>query len=629
MPTTQEGRGIAYPSPFQDVASTYMPSTIRELYRLMEYYYVTCPEAFRILFDMSAFPVTDLAIEDASPHVANTYRKLFEGPLKAKDFCIDIGLDHHTFGLSYSTVLFPTDKFMQCRNPRCGDKRPIDAWDWKLQRKRFMATCAKCKTRGEVRLTEEKSRNPWRIKFVRWAPRDMRIEVNPVTGQMRHRYIPPAKIRVNVLSGEPWTVKTTPLPIVEAILNDRVIEVVEENLYFTRMPSPSLRLVEDGSGVPLLISALRHMHYINVMRRGSEAVAHDHIAPMRWLSPAANAGLNPADMISLSRFRDEVLASVEEHRKDPNLVMTLPFPVNIQNLGGDAIQLFVQPEIQQALQSMAAGLGMPLEFLHGTVSWSAGNVALRVLGNKVMNQGRMLSDFLRFSADRVGAFIGLRRVDQIGLTDFKLTDDPQRMQVMMNLYNLGLLTGESLVREATGEEFDDLVNDLREEQRVMDELMEERTIRQSEAQAKAQVAAMQIQQTMLPQQLMVDAAGNPMNPAVASGEGMPTPGQVPGQAQGQGVMQGQEQGWVDGEEFVGSAMKGDPERTAAWSVAQSLRKISPQRQEEVLARLRQNGKGGMAEMARGMASAGASVDMRPLPAQRAPRRNSMNTAPAA
>lgn len=596
MPAVGDRRAVQYPSPFSNIATTYFPSTVRELYRLMEYYYISFPEAFRIVFDMASFPVTEIAIDDSERGMASTFRELYDGPLDAKNFCRKIGLDHFCFGLSYSTVMMPREKYLTC--PNCNEHRPLRAWDWLLRQKKFVAVCHRCRSRGAKFISEQPIRDPRRIKFVRWAPRDIRQEINPATGDVRHRYIPPARTRVRVLAGDDFAIETTPLAMIHAILNDRVIEVMEENLFTTSMPSPSLKMVEDGSGLPLLVSVLKLIHFVNVLRRGEEAVAHDHIAPMRWLSPAPNAGQSAADLISLSKFQDTIMETVNKHRSDPNYVAGLPFPVNIQNFGGDANSLFVEQVVQQSLQSIASGLGMPLQFLTGDMTWSAGNVSLRVLGNRILDQGRELSQFLRFSADRIAAFLQLRRVDQIGLVDFKLTDDPQRLQMLVTLYQLGLITGEILVREATGKELDELMDDLEEEQKKMDEIMEKRSIRQAEISMRAQIAAQQVQMESM------GGAGMMQDPYVSSTE------------------QGD---YVGGEQML-EAAGGDVGTAEAWRIARKLQNMSPQQQQLVLGRYAMSGHAQLAEQVRQfLAGDNTGVDTRAMPEQKPPRRESVNT----
>lgn len=593
FPVEGGGRGPSYAPPWQKIASTFLPSSMFELYRLMEFIYVSTPEVHRIINDLATFPITELSIDDEDEDAAKTYRELLGDTLNIRSFCQGIGLDCLAFGAGYATVLFPFKKTMTCNT--CHDTQRMEAWQWKLRSKKYVGKCTKCGTEGEVSVIERKINDKSRIKLVRWPPRDIRIRKNPVTESCEYRYVPPRKVVDRVLSGDRFTHETTPQVIVDAILHGKQIVILDDNFFVMSSVAPSLQMTEDGHGLPSVVCVLNVLHYMDTLRRGSEAVAKDHIAPLRWLSPAANAGQSPADMIDLARFKEEVLGSVQEWRKDPNLVMALPFPINAQNFGGDANAMFVSTEIELSRRVVASGMGVPVEFLDGTLNWSASSVSLRVLGNRVLDHMRDQNRFLRFVCDKVGLFLGLKRVDKVGFVDFKMNDDPQRIQVLAMLQANGLLTGEILVREAIGKELDDMLPVIAEEQEKLDNLQAERLMRQSIAQAIAQArATIEGQKVLAAEGMAIPAGGN----AEGGGE--------------EGAAHGEEQ----------SAQGGDD----AYAYALRISRMPQQERDRAMAAMLESGQALLAQRVQAyLPQVSSGVDMRPLPQQKPPRRDSMNS----
>ena len=78
-------------------------------------------------------------------------------------------------------------------------------------------------------------------------------------------------------------------------------------------------------GVPVIKIA----YYLQVLRKGQEAIALDHVVPLRILFPQSNADTSPYVSVDLSTWRKKVEYEIRMWRQDPNRVSIMPVPVGI------------------------------------------------------------------------------------------------------------------------------------------------------------------------------------------------------------------------------------------------------------------------------------------------------------
>lgn len=90
-------QGINYPSPFFDVAHTYLPTTFKALFRYCRYYFLTNPLINAVVFKLSEYPITDIIIDHESTAVKNRYTEYFQDHLRYRAFQTEAGLDFYCF----------------------------------------------------------------------------------------------------------------------------------------------------------------------------------------------------------------------------------------------------------------------------------------------------------------------------------------------------------------------------------------------------------------------------------------------------------------------------------------------------------------------------------------------------
>ena len=101
-----------YPSPFFDVASNYMPKTIKETFNWCLYYQQTNPIINAVTSKLSTYPITDLVFESENPGLVETLKDIFEDNFNIRRFLVETNLDRYTYGNSFTSVSFPIKKML-------------------------------------------------------------------------------------------------------------------------------------------------------------------------------------------------------------------------------------------------------------------------------------------------------------------------------------------------------------------------------------------------------------------------------------------------------------------------------------------------------------------------------------
>ena len=108
----------------------------------------------------------------------------------------------------------------------------------------------------------------------------------------------------------------------------------------------------------------------------------------------------------------------------------------------------VNAEIQQAEDNIIAAMGFPKEFVYGGLSYTGSSVTLRMLENQLESSVFQITQLLRWLTGKMGKFLGWEHC-QVGLGDFKMIDDVSQKQLVMHLFQMGMVS-KTTVAEAHG-----------------------------------------------------------------------------------------------------------------------------------------------------------------------------------
>src|SRR5689334_22226679 len=92
----QEGGGgaLRYPSPFFDIGHTYLPTSIKQMFRWCRYYFLTNPLINAVTYKMAEYPITDIIFDEEDSELRDHWDEIGKNQLKLRTIEIETGLDY-------------------------------------------------------------------------------------------------------------------------------------------------------------------------------------------------------------------------------------------------------------------------------------------------------------------------------------------------------------------------------------------------------------------------------------------------------------------------------------------------------------------------------------------------------
>ena len=516
-------RGMIYPSPFFDIAQTYMPPTVKELFKWCSYYFYTHPIINPVVYKMAEYPITELIYhERTSPDdksqeqkqepeevIKDSYKAVLEDTLDIKSFLINCGLDYFTYGNTFVSLGFPFIRYLKCMS--CYNRfdiKGLSRKSWSYKAFKFMMECPQCKARGAATVHDDHMvRNRKELHLIRWDPEDINIHYNKLNGRARYTYTIPENLAKSIRMGKQDDVIDTPMRFLKAVQNSEDLEFEKKN--FFHLKRCTLADKDQGWGKPLILPAMRDAFYLQILRKANEAIAFQYIVPLTVLFPQPHGNVDPYKHMNLGKWRDRVEQEIAQWRDDQNYIPIMPIPIGNQQIFGNAKALMVTPEIRALSEQMVTGMGVPTEFIFGGLSYSGSSVSLRIVENHLLRYRESMIRLVRFIIERVRIYCKYKPIE-VEFQKFKMADDIQQQQLLASFIQsqqVSLDTG----LEHLDIPFKDEKPKLRSELGFMNELAKEQMIAQAEAQGEANLimakyqteAEMSAQMEQLKQQNML------------------------------------------------------------------------------------------------------------------------------
>jgi hypothetical protein len=657
-------QGVNYPSPFFDVAHTYLPVTIKQLFRWCRYYFLTNPLINAVVFKMSEYPITDIVIDHKEPEVRKKWNDFYQEHLRYRAFQVESGLDYHCYGNCLISMGFPFKKYLYCQRCEFREEASRIQNNWVFTNHQFRLSCPKCGNIGDAIAKDYYYKNSSGIKLIRWNPEDVEINYNDISGEYTYFYTIPQAVRNDIIIGRKDVVQGVPQVFIQALREQKGVIFSKDNLFHFRRPN--LANQDRGWGIPLLLPVLKDTFYLQIMKKAQEAILLEHIVPLRILFPQAAGGTSdPYTTINLTDWRDHVAAEIARWRYDNNYIPIMPLPVGNQTIGGDGKALLLVSEIQAWSEQIINGMQVPLEFIKGGMSYAGTNVSMRMLENQFLGYILRHKALCKFIMKQVAAFTGWPEVN-IRFKPFKMADDLQRKAYLFQLNQANKISDTTLLQDADldqEEENSTMVSET--DTRI--EATKKQQLAMAEIQGEAQLIMSQYQvRAQQEQQKSMMSGPAPGEPGGPEGQGTGAPGTPGGQeagpqeasvppelrvqSPGGGSVEAQPQQPPEGflpnvssqlSQGQNMSQNGGMQTdlpTLAMQQAQLLANMNPQLQtialnnlraqspefadlvEQMLAQLGQVPRSSGGGASDGGMNGAPAVDMRPLPEQRSPRR---------
>jgi len=479
---TGDPRGkVRYPSPFFDLSQQYIPPTVKELFKWVYFYCTNNSFLGPALGKIAKYPVTDNVYEDADSDLVKYWSTLMGTNLQIKTFNMEVNLDVTSYGNAFVTIHFPFSRLLECQS--CKTRSPWKAVTKRIDNLVVKGKCPKCGMGGPMKIVDIPFKSIEHLRLLRINPEYMDIKYNETTGRHTYLYSIPDRLKKQILAGDPDIMEDTPQIYIEAIKQKRKIKMAPDNIF--HLKNPTLAGKDMGWGMPRIAVALKDLYHYYVLRRGQEAVMHEHIVPFDIIFPQANGKMDPYVNTNLANWKKQIEKELANRRRDPNYKAILPFPIGFERIGGDGKSLMLTPEMDFLSKVIVGSCGIPQEFIYGgTMNWSGSSISLRTLENDFLHQRSQLLQMNIWVMERVKLYLGVSTPKATRFTDFKMADDMQRLQIMVNMASQNKLPWEDVQREY-GRDPAVVRKKIEEEQAFESKLQREQLIRSAEAQAEA------------------------------------------------------------------------------------------------------------------------------------------------
>lgn len=263
--------GVNYPSPFFDIAHTYLPATVKQMFRWCRYYFLTNPLINATCFKLSEYPITELLIDHENPVIRRRWEEFFNDHLRFRPFQIECGLDYHVYGNSMISLGLPFQKYLKCQFCQFSEKASKIRQNWTFTNFAFRLNCPNCGTTSEAIPSDFYYKDAGGIRPIRWNCENVEVNFNELSGETTYFYTIPANVRNDVMIGKKDVVEGVPQIFIQSMRERKGVVFAKDN--FFHMKRPTLAQQDRGWGIPLALPCLKDVFLLQVMKKAQECVA--------------------------------------------------------------------------------------------------------------------------------------------------------------------------------------------------------------------------------------------------------------------------------------------------------------------------------------------------------------------
>jgi len=270
-----------------------------------------------------------------------------------------------------------------------------------------------------------------KIAFRTLNPRYCRLRYSEISGETQVEYMFEPDTKSRVRAGSLFEVNRTPKDMLAAI-RDKAAYLFHQNKVAI-LKEPTISGIScEGWGLPPLLSHFPAVHRIAVLDRIDDVVAKEYMLPRRIITPdLSNVAPGEGQVIS-GEWRPAVARMWEDQRRDPTKVGSFPFPVILQNLGGEGRNLMPKDLREVAVNNLFRGMGVPLDFYDSSLTMQQIPSAVRLFESSHMPMAHGLAKVSRWMTATVSSFMYGEPYDA-SLRKPSIADDIERRGLLFNL----------------------------------------------------------------------------------------------------------------------------------------------------------------------------------------------------
>lgn len=520
-------------SPFATYARQHYPRNLNEVWNWAEYLWLhhgiytrAIQRAVRYFLNkVEIFGTTDFKIRQK-------YNNFLNDELNILDVMGMLGDDYMAYGNSFSSVYRPFYRNLICPTRKCGFMAPIEKTDYKWHNWEFHGKCPRCHKEVTFKVKDIPDKSDT-LRIIRWNPRDIEIEHHPISGESRYYWEPKEKVKQFIMNGHPLYVQKTPMEMIEAIRDNKKFLFDKDEIYHMRMePAASMSEKFAGWGLPPFLSNFEYVIHLQIMTKYNEAIALDMIVPFRFLSPGVKGPgphNDPLLTIDAGRFMRSVEKMIKEHRKDPTVIHSVPYPVQYQAMGGEAKAMAPVDLMKFALDQLLTSMGIPQELYSQNLQTGGPPIGLRMFERSWGHFISQMNNWLNWLMYQCSHKLMWEDVEAKLIRTSVMEDDLVR-QTKLNLLGANKVSNQTAL-SAFNIDYTYEVDKILEEQAMFDEKMQEISRKNQQGQMTQQQMDQPPQPPAYAQQggmSIPQGPGAPPAPPPAGGGGAPMPPGQPG-----------------------------------------------------------------------------------------------------
>lgn len=455
-------------SSFFNFEGFFLPKTVKELFRFSAYMFLSSDAINPAIEKLAEYPITAFTFSPIvkanketqeyrdeykqKEAIVDTWQNIFDNHIMAKGFAVKLSTNFYVYGNAFVSVYQPFDRILVCGNASCNEHHLLTKvkWRWNSGKMAFEIKCWKCAQKGLAKVIDKPVKDPTRINLISWYPGNIDIDYDPYSGCREYYYTIPEDEVEKIKKGNRLRLEKTPWEIIEAIKINRgrregapKIKLRRDNVFHMIRHTIDMPGAENPWGMPVTVSVLRNIFYLNIMKRAQLALMLEHILPFRYLYPANDNSANSTIPIDLADWRQRMRGEIAKWKRDPLYIMLSPIPIAQEQMGGQGKALMLHQEMEMEKHNILNGVNVPVEFVQGGLQYSGTSVSLRMLENTLLNQVEQLIKCFKWIARRISNISKLEYVD-VGLKKFKMADDIQMRQLASQLWQMQVVSGEWL-----------------------------------------------------------------------------------------------------------------------------------------------------------------------------------------
>jgi len=448
----------SHPNPAYDYSTAFLPRKLKDYFRWSEYLFMNSPQIFAVVQKFAAFSVNKIKIipieEDTSNEIINRYESIYDN-INIQSILIRVAINAMVYGNVFVNILPVISRYLSCK--KCNKSYPISMANYKFNPNNkaspFILNCPKCKSIDGAQVIDLHRKGldkPFNI--VLWDPKFIDVEYNKLTDEEIIYATIDGETSSHIKKGDRYYIEKIDMEIINTALDNRNRMFRFDPKFMKHIKMHSLAGIEQQWGYPALVATLKSFLHAAILKKANEAIAFDYLIPLRIVFPTGSGTFDPTQMINLEIWKNELVKSVKQWRRDPLHIEIAPVPVGRVQVGGEGRSLLTFQEIQIAEENILAALGVPREIIYGSLQWKAAPITLRMLSKQLEPLVSQLNELVQWIADTISYLEKIPRV-KASIIPFKLVDDSDEKTALFQSLmtpQLGSLVSAKTMGDALG-----------------------------------------------------------------------------------------------------------------------------------------------------------------------------------